>query len=74
MFKRINLQDWGQFKEIDIEFHDHLTILTGANGSGKTTILYLLSEYVGWEPQFVSSYNYKSSDENKYGKIIGVRK
>lgn len=67
MFKRIKFQDWRQFKEIDLEFHDHLTVITGANGSGKTTILKLLSEYVGWEPQFVSSFNYENDDENKYG-------
>lgn len=67
MFKRICIKDWRQFKEIDLEFHDHLTVITGANGAGKTTILNLLSEYVGWEPQFVSSFDYVSDDEHKYG-------
>ena len=55
MFKRLNIKDWRQFSNIDIEFHDHLTVLTGANGAGKTTVLNLLSKSTGWNPQFVSS-------------------
>lgn len=56
MFKRLTINEWRQFSCIDINFHEHLTILTGANGAGKTTILNLLSKGIGWEPQFVSSY------------------
>jgi Predicted ATP-binding protein involved in virulence len=43
------LQDWQQFHAIDIEFHERLTILTGANASGKTTILNLLAKHIGWD-------------------------
>lgn len=57
MFKRLNIKGWRQFDNVDIYFHRHLTILTGANGAGKTTILDILSKSTGWEPQFVSSYN-----------------
>ncbi len=56
MFKRLNIKDWRQFSNIDIEFDTHLTILTGANGAGKTTILNLLSKSIGWSPEFVSSF------------------
>ena len=38
MFKRLNIKGWRQFDEIDVNFHKNLTILTGANGAGKTTI------------------------------------
>lgn len=62
MFKRLNIKGWRQFDEIDVNFHKNLTILTGANGAGKTTILDILSKSTGWEPQFVSSY-----DTNKKG-------
>lgn len=47
MFKRLNIKEWRQFSDVDIFFHEHLTVLTGANGAGKTTILNLLSKSTG---------------------------
>lgn len=48
-FARLTLKDWQQFAEVDINFHPRATILTGANGSGKTTILSLLARHRGWQ-------------------------
>lgn len=48
-FEKLTLKDWQQFAEIDIIFHQRATILTGANGSGKTTILSLLARHQGWQ-------------------------
>jgi len=48
-FKRLTINNWKQFQEIDLEFHPNLTILTGANGAGKTTLLNLLAKHFGWE-------------------------
>ena len=50
-FKTLQINDWKQFQNIDIVFHERLTILTGANGSGKTTLLHLLAKHFGWESQ-----------------------
>lgn len=47
-FRRIRLAEWQQFRGIDIEFHPRLTVLTGANGSGKSTILRFLGRHFGW--------------------------
>lgn len=47
-FKLLKINQWQQLENIDIEFHDRLTVLTGANGSGKTTILNLLARHAGW--------------------------
>lgn len=47
-FKKLTIDHWKQFEKIDIDFHDQLTVLTGANGAGKTTILNLLSPHFGW--------------------------
>lgn len=48
-FERLILKDWQQFSDIDINFHSRATILTGSNGSGKTTILSLLARHQGWQ-------------------------
>lgn len=48
-FKHLEITEWQQFKSVDIRFHDRLTILTGANASGKTTILNLLGRHTSWE-------------------------
>lgn len=66
MFKRLNIKDWRQFENIDISFHPHLTVLTGANGAGKTTMLNLLSQNIGWSPVFVSSYEKEKTGISRY--------
>jgi predicted ATPase len=55
MFKSLKLYTWRQIERIDIQFHPRLTILTGANGSGKTTILNLLSTHFGWSIPLVGT-------------------
>lgn len=55
MFKGIRIKNWRQFNNIDIEFHPNLTVITGANGAGKTTILSILSKHFGWNIQYAST-------------------
>lgn len=81
LFNRLIIKDWRQFENIDIAFHPHLTVLTGANGAGKTTILNLLSQSIGWTPQFVSSYEKDEKGVSKYfnslkkiGKKLFIKK
>lgn len=48
-FESLSLKDWQQFADVNINFHPNVTIITGANGSGKTTILSLLARHQGWQ-------------------------
>jgi predicted ATP-dependent endonuclease of OLD family len=48
IFKRLEISKWQQFGEIAIDFDRPVTILTGANASGKTTLLSLLSQHSSW--------------------------
>lgn len=55
MFKELSVHTWRQFDRVDISFHPRLTILTGANGAGKTSLLHLLNRHWGWNIQYVST-------------------
>lgn len=54
-FKKIALQGWRQFDSVEIELHDRLTIITGANGAGKSSILKVFSKHFGLELPFLST-------------------
>src|SRR5436190_20581891 len=54
-FKSLRISTWRQIELVDVRFHPRLTILTGANGSGKTTILNLLSTHFGWSIPLVGT-------------------
>lgn len=55
MFKSLEIHGWRQIERVDIQFHPRRTILTGANGTGKTTILNLISRHFGWSIPLVST-------------------
>ena len=54
-FDRLKIQGWRQFHNIDIDFTKRITVLTGENGCGKTTILNTLSQHFGWSLNLVST-------------------
>ncbi|KSV61902.1 hypothetical protein N185_37555 [Sinorhizobium sp. GW3] len=54
-FSRLTIDNWRQFEAVDIDLSRQVTVLTGQNGCGKTTILNLLSRHFGWNLQFVST-------------------
>lgn len=55
IFRTLRISNWRQFGEVQVTFHPRLTILTGANGAGKTTILHLLNRHWGWNINYVST-------------------
>src|SRR4030042_1429040 len=66
MFLQIKLHEWRQFNNIQIDFDNQMTILTGENGTGKTTILNILSRHFGWNSQFISTLLPISKKLGKY--------
>ncbi len=54
-FAQLTLNNWRQFESVDIDLLKQTTILTGANGCGKTSILTVLSQHFGWNLQFVAT-------------------
>lgn len=59
-FKRVKIQGWRQFHAIDIELHPRLTIITGANGAGKSTILSFFTRHFGYNRGFLAVPKTKS--------------
>jgi predicted ATPase len=85
-FERLALWQWRQFDDVEINFDSHLTILTGANGAGKTTILNLLAKHFGWSialtstlgitrrgawKYFTGAESHSKDDESPEERLIG---
>ena len=72
MIEQIQINDWRQFDNLTIDFDKRLTILTGANGSGKTTILNILSKAFGESVKFVSNVSETADGSIDYtSSVIG---
>ncbi len=70
MIKQIKINNWRQFDNLTINFDKRLTILTGANGSGKTTILNILSKAFGDSIKFVSNVSETSDGSIDYSSSV----
>jgi predicted ATPase len=55
VFKSLTISGWRQFQNISIEFHPRLTVITGANGAGKSSLLNLLTQHFGWARNFLGT-------------------
>lgn len=55
IFKKIEINHWRQFEKIDIDLDERVTIITGSNGAGKTTILGVLGKNFGWNTRLLST-------------------
>lgn len=71
-FKRLSIDGWRQFKRVAIDFHPHLTVLTGANGSGKTSVLGILAQHFGW-PRYFLSTPIKDKGSAAYRYLTGLQ-
>jgi len=73
-FRQIHIENWRQFGLVDIQLDRQTTVLTGSKGSGKTSILTILSRHFGWNLFFVSTpYLSKRSQKRIYSDLIRDR-
>ena len=54
-FTSLSIESWRQYRKVDIQFHPRLTIITGPNGTGKSTILSLLNRHFGYSRNYLST-------------------
>lgn len=56
MLESLEIYPWRQFGEVQIDFHPRVTILTGINGVGKSSILRILGKFMNYEmEQFMAT-------------------
>ncbi|MER7421016.1 AAA family ATPase [Micromonospora peucetia] len=55
LFRQLKLRNWRQFGSLQLEFDERLTIITGENGTGKSTVLRLLAQHLGWSGKLVAT-------------------
>ena len=65
-FEALEVADWRQFGSVQIDFHPRATIMTGANGTGKTTLLSILSQHFGWTPVFIGTLRIDRRGAQRY--------
>ena len=69
MFKSIKIEKWRQIESVQIDLENPMTVITGANGSGKTTILNILSNHFGWNLNWTSTRGRKKDDSKFWSDV-----
>lgn len=58
-FHALRIEDWRQFHALEVEFDPRLTILTGANASGKSTVLGILATHFNWSRSYITAPSHR---------------
>ncbi len=54
-FRALRIEGWRQFGRVDIALHPRLTVLTGANGAGKSSLLRVFQRHFGIDQPFLAT-------------------
>ena len=54
-FTSLRIEGWRQFGHVDIALHPRLTVLTGANGAGKSSLLRIFQRHFGIDQPFLAT-------------------
>ncbi|MGV1905711.1 AAA family ATPase [Agrobacterium cavarae] len=65
-FRSLKVEGWRQFGRVDLDLHPRLTVITGANGAGKSSLLRLFSRHFGFDRPFLSTPTRSSSGGYTY--------
>lgn len=68
-FDGLALRQWRQFDLVELDLTKQITVLTGQNGCGKTTLLNVLSRHFGWTLQFVSTPLFGKRDQRFWSDV-----
>lgn len=71
-FSELKIARWRQFGAVQITFDPRATIITGANGTGKTTLLSILSQHFGWSPDFIGTLKIDRKGAQRYFSGIDI--
>jgi predicted ATP-binding protein involved in virulence len=75
LIKTLRLQDFRCFEDLEMDFHEHLTVLVAPNGQGKTAILEAISIALG---SFVGAFDLGKAKhiqrtDARYGSRTGLQ-
>ncbi|MCX2710797.1 AAA family ATPase [Mycolicibacterium sp. J2] len=65
-FDRLALYGFRQYAFLDLDLRGDITVLTGANGTGKTTILNILSTHFDWPADLIAAPGEKEIDQSDF--------
>lgn len=65
-FSYLKIDGWRQFGHVKIDLHPRLTILTGANGCGKSSILRIFTHHFGFARPFLATPVRNESGDYSY--------
>lgn len=54
-FASLEVEPWRQFNEIKLDLSNRLTVITGTNGTGKTTLLNLIGVHFNWPSSLIGT-------------------